>query len=141
LPITGPVDDPGAVPHHRGVAAPPELKNQPFARRLGFAFAGISSALRSESSLRLQAVAAAGVLAFMVWQRPAPLWWAAVVLAMGAVLAAELMNTAVEHLADHLHPGEHPRIKAVKDCCAAAVLVTSIGALGVAAALLFELFG
>jgi diacylglycerol kinase (ATP) len=57
------------------------------------------------------------------------------------VLAAELLNTAVEHLADHLHPELHPHIKAVKDCAAAAVLIASLGALAVAIALLCELFG
>jgi diacylglycerol kinase (ATP) len=60
---------------------------------------------------------------------------------MGVVVAPELVNTAVEHLADHLHPHEHPRVKAVKDCAAAAVLVASLTALGVGAALLLELFG
>jgi diacylglycerol kinase (ATP) len=117
------------------------MKNQRFVRRLGFALEGAASALRSESSFRVQVVAAIGVLGFLAWQRPAPLWWALIVLAIGVVLAAELVNTAVERLADHLHPDEHPCVKAVKDCSAAAVLVASIGALGVAAALLFELFG
>ena len=49
------------------------------------------------------------------------------------VIAAELINTALEHLVDHLHPEQHPRIKIVKDCAAAAVLILSIGALWVAA--------
>ena len=48
------------------------------------------------------------------------------------VIAAELINTALEHLADHLHPEQHPRIKIVKDCAAAAVLILSAGALWVA---------
>jgi len=63
-----------------------------------------------------------------------PLWWAMIVVTLMVVLAAELINTAVEHLADHLHPDQHPRIKIVKDCAAAAVLIASIGAIGVAAA-------
>ena len=48
------------------------------------------------------------------------------------VIAAELINTALEQLADHLHPEQHPRIKIVKDCAAAAVLILSAGALWVA---------
>jgi len=48
------------------------------------------------------------------------------------VIAAELINTALEHLADHLHPEQDPRIKLVKDCAAAAVLVLSMGAIWVA---------
>jgi diacylglycerol kinase (ATP) len=53
-------------------------------------------------------------------------------------MAAELLNTAIEELADHLHPELHPRIRLVKDCAAAGVLVAVLGALGVALALAFE---
>ena len=114
------------------------MKNQPFLRRLGFAVNGLAAAL-GESSFKTQLVAAVAVLAVLLWLRPAPLWWALVALAAALVLAAELANTAVERLADHLHPERHPEIKVVKDCFAAAVLIASLGALGVAAALAWDL--
>ena len=113
------------------------MKNQPFLTRLGFALSGLRAALR-ESSFRTHLVATAAVLAALVWLRPAPLWWAMVALAVALVLAAELANTAVERLADRLHPERHPEIKLVKDCLAAAVLVASLGALAVAAALAWD---
>ena len=115
------------------------MKNQPFVSRLGFALGGIGSTLRSERSFRIHLVAVVAVLAALLWLRPAPVWWAAVALAAALVLAAELVNTAIEHLADHLHPEIHPGIRRVKDCAAAAVLVASLGALAVAAALAYEL--
>lgn len=115
------------------------MKNQPFARRLRFALAGLAGALRAEHSFRFQVVTTVGVLVALLWLRPAPVWWAVVIVTIALVLAAELINTAFEHLADHLHPEQHPRIKMVKDCAAAAVLITSLGALAVAAALLCEL--
>jgi undecaprenol kinase len=62
-----------------------------------------------------------------------------VLLASAAVLAAELFNTAVEQLADELHPHDSPGIRLVKDCAAAGVLVTVLGALGVALALAVHL--
>ena len=115
-------------------------KNQPFTRRLGFALNGLRVAWRTESSFRIHLVATVAVIAALLWLRPSALWWAAVALAVAAVLAAELANSAVEYLADHLHPDEHPEIKLVKDCMAGAVLVASLGALAVAAALLWDLF-
>jgi len=115
------------------------MKNRPFAERFGFAVAGIAHALRSERSFRTQAAVAAAVIAGMLWLRPAPHWWAIVGVTIAAVLAAELFNTALEHLVDHLHPEQHPSIRIVKDCAAAAVLLVSIGAVVVAAALAFEL--
>lgn len=114
------------------------MKNRPFLQRSGFALAGIAHALRAEQSFRTQVVAAAAILGVLAWLRPAPLWWAVVILTVAVVLAAELFNTAIEVLVDHLHPEQHPRIKIMKDCAAGAVLVASLGALGVAAALLVD---
>jgi diacylglycerol kinase (ATP) len=115
------------------------MKNQPFVRRLGFALGGVAGALRTERSFRFQVAATLAVVVALVWLQPAPIWWATVALAIVLVLGAELMNTALEHLADHLHPDHHPQIKRVKDCAAAAVLIASLGALAVAVALLWEL--
>lgn len=115
------------------------MKNQPFLRRLGFALAGIRATCRSEHSFKTHLVAAAAVIGVLLWLKPAPTWWAIAALTIGFVLAAEIFNTAVEGLADHLHPEQHPAIRVVKDCAAGAVLVASIAALGVAAALVYEL--
>jgi len=104
------------------------MKNKSFNRRLGFALHGIGAGLRSESSLRQQAAAAVLVLAVLVWRRPAALWWALLLMNCGAVLAAELLNTALEHALDHLNPDLHPAIKLAKDCAAGAVLVLSLTA-------------
>jgi len=114
-------------------------KNQSFINRSRFAFAGVAHGLRSERSLRTQALALLAVLLILAIARPAPVWWALVILASSAVLAAEFFNTAVERLADHLHPEIHPEIRIIKDCAAAGVLLSSGGAVGVAIALLIEL--
>ena len=115
-------------------------KNLAFGRRLRFALAGLGHALSSERSIKTQAVFFVLVVIALLVLRPAPLWWAMVILASCAVLAAELFNTAVEHLADHLHPELHPAIRVVKDCAAAGVLLTVAGAIGVAVALAVELW-
>jgi diacylglycerol kinase (ATP) len=110
-------------------------KNQPFARRLRFALAGFAHALRSEQSVKAQVVVFLLVIAAMLWLRPGALWWALVSVASAGVFATELLNTAIEHLADHLHPEIHPRIRVVKDCAAAAVLIAVLGAVGVGVAM------
>ena len=115
------------------------MKNQPFSRRLGFALSGLAATLKAESSFKFHVAAAVAVFVALVWLRPAPWWWAVVALTVVLVLAAELVNTAIEVLADHLHPEQHPRIKVVKDCAAAAVLVVSLGALAVAVAFVYDL--
>ena len=109
-------------------------KNQPFTARLRCAWQGLRHGLRAEASLRLQAVFFVAAVAVLVWLRPGALWWALTLLASGAVLAAELLNTAIEHLADALHPHESAAIRTAKDCAAAGVLVAVLGALAVAVA-------
>lgn len=106
---------------------------------MGYALAGIVHGLRRERSVRFQAVVLILIFAALAVLRPEPIWWAAVALASAGVLGAELLNTAVETLADHLSPELHPQIQVVKDCAAGAVLVCVIGALVVAVALTVHL--
>jgi diacylglycerol kinase len=54
--------------------------------------------------------------------------WALVILAMGLVMALELLNTAGEKLIDILSPVHDPRYGMVKDILAGAVLVASLSA-------------
>lgn len=113
-------------------------KNQSFPARLRFAMAGIAHGFRAERSFKTQALALLPVMLVLLILRPAPLWWALVIVSSAAVLAAELFNTAIERLTDHLHPELHPEIRIVKDCAAAAVLCCALGAVGVAIALVVE---
>lgn len=101
------------------------MKGQPFIKRMRFAVHGLYLAVRREGSFRTHLLAGAGVLAVLLATRPAPLWWAVLALAVGLVLVAELVNSALEALSDHLHPEAHPEIGAAKDIAAGAVLVAS----------------
>ncbi|WP_435258160.1 diacylglycerol kinase [Thioclava sp. FR2] len=51
----------------------------------------------------------------------------AVILGLGLlVLAAELMNTAIEEVVDYISSDLHPHAKKAKDCGSAAVALTAI---------------
>ena len=114
------------------------MKNQAILRRMTFAVAGLRTAFRTEHSFKTHVVATVAVLFVLLWLEPPALWWAIAALTVGFVLAAELVNTALEGLADHLHPEQHAAIRAVKDCADGAVLVASVAALGVAAAFVYD---
>src|SRR5262249_10911162 len=94
---------------------------------------------RTESNFRLQVCVFIAALIALILLKVEPVWWALVLLTSGLVLSAELLNTALENLADHLHPETHPRIAVVKDCAAAAVLVAACIAGLVAVALVIHL--
>lgn len=114
------------------------MKNRAFAKRAGFALAGLKAAWREERSLRTQGYVALTLLPIMLWLQPSPVWWSLVGLLIVLVIAAELFNTALENLADRLHPELHPQIKLAKDCAAGAVLLISIGAVWVAAWMIID---
>ena len=114
-------------------------KNQPFLLRLRFALAGLGHAVRAENSVKIQIGTLVLVVLALLKLRPPAVWWALVLLASSGVIAAELFNTALEHLADHLHPEVHPSIRVVKDCAAAAVLVAVLGAVAIGVALAVHL--
>ena len=116
-----------------------EQKNQPLLARVRYAWWGLRYGLRSEHSLKFQVTVFVLLIGVLLILRPEPLWWALVLLASAGVLAAELFNTALEHLIDHLHPAIHAQIRIIKDCAAAAVLVMTLGAIGVGVALAVHL--
>jgi len=108
---------------------------------MSFALTGFAHALRAERSLRMQLACLVVVAIALAYLQPPAVWWALVGLCAAGVLAAELFNTAIEHLADHVQPDLHPQIRIVKDCAAAAVLCAAAGAIAVAIALVVEVAG
>ena len=116
------------------------MKGQPFYKRLGFAINGLSLAFFREHSFRHHVLSSIGVLIALIVTRPSPIWWAIIAITVGLVLVAELINTAIETLADHIHPERHLEIQAVKDIAAAAVLISSITAILVSVVFLIYYF-
>jgi diacylglycerol kinase len=51
--------------------------------------------------------------------------WIHIILASGFVIMAEILNSAVERIADFLSPDYNKAIGTIKDICAAAVLVAA----------------
>lgn len=116
------------------------MKGRPLRERVGFAAEGLRTGWRRERSFRTHIVSAGLALAALLLLRPAPIWWAAVAIVVAMVLALELLNSAMEGVIDLLHPGIHPEIKAIKDMVAGAVLVVSLAALAVGAAMVVANF-
>lgn len=108
------------------------MKNQSFPDKLRNASAGIRFAWAAERNFRVQVVLGLVTAILFAIVRPAALWWALIVLCVALVLVVELANSAMEALADHLHPEIHPVIGKVKDMLAGMVLVMCIGAAVVA---------
>ena len=93
------------------------------------AFAGLKSLLFFEHNSRIHIIAAILAISLSIVLKISLIEWLIIVLVIGLVFVTELLNSAIENLADEVCQNFNERIKRVKDHGAAAVLVSSIVAL------------
>lgn len=93
-----------------------------------FAFNGIGYVLCSQRNAKIHSAITLAVLVLGAWLKISPLGWAVLALTIGVVLAAEMLNTAVEAVVDLVSPEYHPLAKIAKDAAAGAVLWLAMAA-------------
>jgi diacylglycerol kinase len=93
----------------------------------GYALRGITAFAR-ESHARLHFSAALVVAALAAWLGVSRAEAGLLALAVGLVLAAEALNSALEALADRASPDHHPLVARAKDVAAGGVLLAAIAA-------------
>ncbi len=98
------------------------------ARSFSHALRGLAVLLAGQHNAWLHALATLLVIALAAWLRVSRGEWCLLVAAMGLVWMAEALNTAVEELADAVHPGQHPGVGRAKDVAAAGVLLAALAA-------------
>ena len=116
------------------------MKNQNILKRFCYALQGLKFAWKSERSFRAQAIITICVIVVLFILKASLVWWGIILLAIGATLAAELINTGMESMLDFLHPSHHVQIGRAKDCAAAAVLVLSLASIFIFIAFLLDRF-
>lgn len=100
-------------------------------RPFWWAIQGLYNSWRQEKHLRFHTFAAIAAVTISLWVDLTLEEWAIVWLSIGMVFVTELINSAIERLADMIQPDQDVRIKYIKDASAAAVLVSAIIAAGV----------
>lgn len=106
---------PGKTPRHPS-----------FRRSFLFAFQGFRSALLQERNFKVMLVGGACAVVMGIICRLDLVSWAIVLVCIAAVLASELLNTAIETVVDLVSPEFHPLAGRAKDVAAAATWVTSV---------------
>jgi diacylglycerol kinase (ATP) len=87
----------------------------------GNTFDGLIAAWSSEEAFRTEVVVFLVALPVGWFIAPSFAWYVAMVASFLAILAVELLNTAIEKFADHLAPAQDPAVGRVKDLGSAAV--------------------
>lgn len=100
------------------------------------AIRGLTVAFGTERNLKIHSVMAVAALVLAVYLRFDPTSWALLFLAIGLVVTAELLNTAIERSIDMFTGGEFNNLaKDAKDIAAGAVVCASLTSVGIGAAL------
>lgn len=104
-----------------------------FLRSVFVAFSGIAEALRNERNFRIQFAFGTIVVVLMILLGLSPIEDSIIILMILVVLSLELINSQVERSLDFVHPESHPKVRAIKDLSAGAVLLSVICSLIVGA--------
>lgn len=109
------------------------MKKEPFSLRARMArfrnaWKGLSVFVRQEHNAWIHLSMTVLVILAGFLFRISTYEWIAVVFAIGLVISAEAINSAIERLADVVQPNRDERIRDVKDICAGAVLVCAMTA-------------
>lgn len=94
-----------------------------------FAVLGAFKLATTEHSIMVQLTIATLLIGAGFYFQISTTEWMFQILAFGLVLAIEGLNTAVEKIADFIHPEFHDRIGFIKDIAAGAVLFAACSAL------------
>jgi len=98
-------------------------------KSVGFAVKGAVKLITTEHSVMVQFSLAVLLVIAGFYFKISATEWMFQTLAIGFVLAIEGLNTAVEKIADFIHPNYHERIGFIKDIAAGAVFFAALTAI------------
>tara|TARA_R110000868_G_scaffold10263_3_gene50250 strand:- start:73 stop:441 length:369 start_codon:yes stop_codon:yes gene_type:complete len=95
-------------------------------KSVGYAFKGAILLLKTEASIKIQFFIALLVTAAGFFFNISSTEWIIQFLAIALVMSIEGINTAIEEIANFIHPEQHSKIGLIKDIAAGAVFIASI---------------
>lgn len=101
-------------------------------KSVGYAFKGMLILIKTEASIKVQLFIAIIITFAGFYFEISKTEWLAQLAMIGLVMSIEGMNTAVEYIADFIHPEYHKKIGLIKDVAAGAVFIAGIIAVIVA---------
>ena len=107
----------------------PKKENFSIKKRLQsflFAIKGVKNLIINEHNARIHLTALLVVIGLGLFLKLELMEWVAITIVSGIVILTELINTAIENLADIVEPKWNEKIGKIKDYSAGAVLVAAI---------------
>ncbi len=105
-------------------------KKEPFIinriKSVGYAFKGMLILIKTEASIKVQFTIAILITIAGFYFEISKTEWIAQLVMIAMVMSVEGMNTAIEYIADFIHPEYHKKIGLIKDIAAGAVFFAGI---------------
>jgi len=101
---------------------------------------GIRMAWREEVNFRIESLIALGVIMSGIYLHFSMPEWIIIIGCITAVLAAEMVNTAVEDLCNKVEPNTDPVIGKIKDIMGGFVFIVVIGATSIGIIVFYNYF-
>jgi len=93
-----------------------------------YALKGAFILVRTEASIKVQFIIATLLTFAGFYFEISTTEWMFQILSIGLIMSIEGLNTAVEEIADFIHPEFHNKIGLIKDIAAGAVFISAISA-------------
>jgi diacylglycerol kinase len=97
-----------------------------------YAFKGLQIVVKEEHNARIHVFAALCAIILGFFLKISQTEWIAVIFCISLVVSMEIINSAIENIADFVSPEKHEKIRKIKDLSAAAVLVCAASSLIIA---------
>lgn len=101
-------------------------------KSIGYAFKGALYLFKTEASIKIQLCIAIIVTIAGFYFQITRMEWLIQIAMIGLVISVEGINTAIEYIADFVHPELHASIGRIKDIAAGAVFIASMASVIVA---------
>ena len=98
-------------------------------KSIGFAYKGALYLVKTEASIKVQLFVAISVTIAGFYFNLSNTEWLFQIAFIGLVMTAEGINTAIEYIADFIHPEYHKTIGHIKDISAGAVFIAAMAAI------------
>ena len=109
-------------------------------KSMGFALKGAIKLITTEHSVMVQSSIAVLMIIAGFYFEITRTSWMFQILAFGLVLGIEGLNTAVEKIADFIHPEFHERIGFIKDIAAGSVFFAAMTAIAIGLMIYLPIF-
>lgn len=93
---------------------------------MNYAFRGAVQLIKTEASIQVQFVIAILITVAGFYFNLDTTEWIVQILSICMIISVEGLNTAIEKIADFIHPEHHSKIGFIKDISAGAVFISAI---------------